>query len=232
MSGVQADGVQTHGARVSGARVSGSSRRAYALALVLIGAGAVGALLATQASWVTTTTQRTAIGLPTVLVVTEQKGAEVAGSVVGLALLALAGVLAVVATRGWLRRAVGVLLALAGLGIVWACVSFVRAPLYRLDADGVASTENVHEALTGWPLVSLVGGLLVVAGAVLVVWRGAQWSAMSARYDAPAPRAGERQGDTWAALDRGEDPTTDLGDPGDLGDAGDPGPRPADPDLS
>src|SRR4051794_40195117 len=49
-----------------------------------------------------------------------QTGAEHSGALVPLAVLALAGVAGMVATGGWPRRVLGVVLALAGLAACWA----------------------------------------------------------------------------------------------------------------
>jgi hypothetical protein len=58
----------------------------------------------------------------------------------------------------------------------------------------------------------VAGGVLLALSGALLALRGPRWSALSARYEAPAARAAERPtgpGDagTWDALDRGEDPT-------------------------
>ena len=54
---------------------------------------------------------------------TARTGADVEPWVVGLALVALAGTGALLATRGWLRRVLGGLLALAGLGVAAGAVA-------------------------------------------------------------------------------------------------------------
>ncbi|MFC4064268.1 Trp biosynthesis-associated membrane protein [Actinoplanes subglobosus] len=132
---------------------------------------------------------------------TEQTGADLQPWLIGLAVVALAGTGALLATRGVARRLLGGLLALAGAGVV------VGAVLARAGADpGVASPV--------WPIACACGGAAVVVGGVLAARHGHRWSAMSSRYErrpaAPAevetagPAAGR---DLWDALDRGEDPT-------------------------
>lgn len=101
-----------------------------------------------------------------------------------LGLLGLAGVVAVPATGGWLRRVVGLLLTAAGLGVVLL---------------GVSAGETV------WPWLSVLGGILISLSGLATVWRGPSWSMMGSRYEAPS-RADSRD-DAWSALDRGEDPT-------------------------
>jgi hypothetical protein len=112
-----------------------------------------------------------------------------AGWVRPVALLALAGAGALLAVQGWLRRVVGVLIVLAGAGL--------------LASGGL------------WPAV---GGAAVMAGGLLVLRFGGDWPGMAARYERPGPAVGSGPAtageplstqDTWAALDRGEDPTED-----------------------
>jgi hypothetical protein len=93
--------------------------------------------------------------------------------------VAVAGVVGILATRTWGRIPVGVALALAGLTAALA----------------------LH---TEW--VAVAGGLLLAATGVLVARRGRHWRALGARYDAPTGRP-PTDADLWSALDRGEDPT-------------------------
>lgn len=146
-------------------------------------------------------------------------GAQAGAPVSGLAIVGLAGAVAVIAARGWLRTVVGVLLLAAGVGVVSSGVLFdpgaalssaSSAPLGR----GASDPSQVRA--TGWPLVAAGCGLvLALAGAVVAV-RGGGWSTLSQRYESPAarapaavggPEAGERA--LWEALDRGEDPTSE-----------------------
>jgi hypothetical protein len=114
-----------------------------------------------------------------------------------LALVGLAGAGALLATRGPLRTVVGGLVTACGLGIVAA------APY--------AWSRN---AAPGWPAVAALGGLALAAGGALALVRGRRWPAMGARYERRRrePDAGGRGSgtlQTWEALDRGEDPTSD-----------------------
>lgn len=191
-----------------------SARREYVAALVLMAVGSGLALLAAGRTWATATAADP--GAPAVTVAVT--GRELAPAVSALALVGLAGIVAVPSTRGVLRRLVGAVLAAAGAGIVVASVavgrdaaSAVLSPLAsRLGVTRVASAATTT---TPWWLVAVVGGaLLLVAGAATAL-RGPRWSGMSARYDAPAgsglqPSVVDRSSaGVWAALDRGEDPT-------------------------
>jgi hypothetical protein len=138
-----------------------SGRRELALACALTLAGAVAALLA---------------------------GGRVAPATHAVGLVALAGVVAILAARGRLRIVVGAVLGLAGaLAVV--------TPL--LAGRAVA-----------WAALTVAGGIAVVAGGLLTTVRGRSWPTLGSRYDGgAATRAYD--GNTWVALDRGEDPTLD-----------------------
>jgi Tryptophan-associated transmembrane protein (Trp_oprn_chp) len=95
-----------------------------------------------------------------------------------LALVGLAGTGALLATRGRWRRVVGVVIALAGLGVLAGAV------------DGLATIDGVRVL---WPLLCVPAGLLLVAGGAWAAARGADWPAMGSRYERggtarPAPR--------------------------------------------
>lgn len=143
-------------------------------------------------------------------------GRQVAPLVAAAALVAIAGAVAIPATRRVGRTVAGVLLLAAGvMAAVEAMLrrhTGIRDLRHQLPADA-----TVHA--TAWPYLALFGGLLlVVIGGVLVV-RGRRWAGLSARYEAPgAARSPDSSGAdrrhpeptdalTWDALDRGEDPT-------------------------
>jgi uncharacterized membrane protein (TIGR02234 family) len=188
----------------------------YALALLLDLVGAGGALLASTRTWQTVTTPRPAPLHDDVLHLT---GRTVDAAPTALALVALAGVVAVLATRGIVRRGVGGVLALAGIGLVWRAVASSSAISVRrartlvtdrhatVDASSVVSHVGTHAV---WPALTLACGVFVAASGALIAWRGHRWQVMSARYEAaPAPEAdaSKAAATLWTALDRGEDPT-------------------------
>ena len=120
--------------------------------------------------------------------------AAIVGTIIaaGLPWLVLAVVLGVVATRGWGRTAIGVLISAAGVGSLLACV------LGSIPGSPVIGTAS--------------GALLAIVGAWTAV-SGRSWPAMGTRYDAgpsPSPRA--RALSAWEAQDRGIDPTADASD--------------------
>jgi len=201
-----------------------TSRRSYGLALLACLAGAGVAIYAVTRTWSLVVVERT--GMSDLR--TARTGADLEPWVIGLALVALAGTGALLATHGRVRRGLGVLLALAGVGVTAGAI-IGRAGLDVGRAGGGG---------TLWPIVCALGGAVIVLGGLTAARRGHQWPAMSARYErrtepaaAPGPAAGSgpsaaagpERGDgsgspgdrsqpadyrlTWDALDRGDDPT-------------------------
>jgi len=157
--------------------------RTLAVAGCVVGAGL--ALFAASRTWATVTTLRPA-PLPPLHEV--KTGAALLPWLTALGLVALAGAGALLATRGPVRAAVGVLLVLCGLGLVAGAAAHFPA---------------------GWPFVTALGGLVVAVAGVVALARGRGWPGMGARYDRPARARGAAETATqmWDALDRGDDPT-------------------------
>ena len=137
-------------------------------------------------------------------------GSSLAGSLVPWGLVALAGVVAIAATRRWGRVPVGVALAASGATVVALSVAAIREVELRVLEDAVVrrlpATPTAVD-LTAWPYVAVAGGVLLALTGALVALRGPRWAGLSARYDAPAADAPRDDRDLWAAMDRGEDPT-------------------------
>ena len=182
------------------------NRRSYALTLLACLTGAALSLLAITRTWSIHLTARP--GMSDLREV--RTGTDLEPWVTGLAVVALAGTGALLATSGWARRALGVLLALAGVGVA------IGAVLGRAGLDpGSAGT-----GATAWAVACVVGGVIIALGGVTAARQGHRWPRMSARYDrkpAPLPRSAVPDaGDppamadhraAWDALDRGDDPT-------------------------
>jgi Tryptophan-associated transmembrane protein (Trp_oprn_chp) len=117
----------------------------------------------------------------------------------GIALLALAGIAAVVATSGVARRVVGGLLGVAGVVVVVATAAAVVA------ATALAGTG---------PLLAAAGGLVLAGAGGVVVVREPHLARLGARYAAAGSRSAPADPDraAWAALDEGRDPTADPAD--------------------
>lgn len=189
----------------------------FVLALLLDVLGAGGALLIAARAWQTVTTPRPA---PLRNDVLELSGRTVDAAPTALALVALAGVVAVLATRGRLRRVVGAVLVVAGVGLVIravqsaAAVSASRARALVSDRHPTVNTSAAAlriDTRAMWPALTVACGVFVLAAGALIAWRGHRWQVMSARYEAAPPREedpAKAATTLWTALDRGEDPTS------------------------
>jgi uncharacterized membrane protein (TIGR02234 family) len=172
--------------------------RGYPAAVASGLAGAGLALFAATRVWAVEIEQRP--GLSDLR--TEQTGAGAQPWLIGLAVVALAGTGALLATRGVARRLLGAVLALTGAGVAAGAV------LARAGIDpGAAGLAG-----SAWPIACVCGGAAVVVAGVLAARHGHRWSAMSSRYErrpaAPVTVTEASAGrDLWDALDRGEDPT-------------------------
>lgn len=178
--------------------------RAGVAALLGIGGGV--ALLATSRPWVVL---RADVGLtPTTVEVT---GAALAPLASAAAVVALAGVLAVLVARSWGRRVVGLLVlvvAAAGLVQVGSVLAdrVGRARAWWAVEVGAAA-QTATAATTAWSVVAAGALLVLVVAGVVVLARAGAWAGLSGRYETPGRAT--PSGDPWRALDEGEDPTVD-----------------------
>lgn len=190
-------------------------KREAAYALLGCAAGAAMTLLAAGRPWADGQAVQGTLRAPL-----HVSGGSLAPAVPTLGLAALAGVLAILATRGLARRVAGFVVALCGIGIV------IAAALH-LSPDGADLAGRAGNALgtatatatgggTAWPWPAIVGGLLIAGAGGAAAWHGPAWPSMSSRYEAPATAGAptrERTSDgdapleQWRAMDRGEDPT-------------------------
>jgi len=181
-----------------------AGRRALAYAVLLCLAGAGLAVFAATRTWAVELTTRAA-PLPSAQVT--RSGGDLLPWLPALALVGLAGAGAVLASRGIGRRLVGGLLVLVGVGVAAG------------GAEGGFGADP-GEVRVAWPLLCVLGGLLVAGAGVVTAVRGPRWPAMGARYEragaGPAESSlvadggrvdGRRTAAAWDALDRGEDPT-------------------------
>lgn len=177
--------------------MSGDGVRGRRLAVLLCAAGAGLALFAATRVWVVEVTARPA---PLPELRHARSGADLLPWLSPLAVVALAGTGAVLATRAVARRVVGALLLLVNLALVGGGAYGVRL-------------ADTGEPRVLWPVLCAVGGLLAAVGGVLVVLRGRDWPGIGPRYDGAArggaarALAADGTAAVWDALDRGEDPT-------------------------
>jgi hypothetical protein len=129
-------------------------------------AGAV-AFLSASRGWGTVTIVRPAPLPPTV---TARTGDAWVPALPALSLVAIAGAGALLALKGVLRKVIGLLLTATGLGCVAAAVT------------GLAEGADPL-----WPVLAVVGGLVIAATGAVTVKAAGTWPSMGARYERPAP---------------------------------------------
>ena len=191
-------------------------RREFALLLLLGAAGAGLALLATRQGWARV---ETAAPRPLPVGVTTVTGQALVPAAGALALAALAGLAAVLATRRTLRRIAAVLVAGLGAGLALAVGAGISAAdvlaAASAGAPGAAAGSGVGSTTAGnggpagpagsplsglsghvvfvsfpWRGIAFAGALAVVAAGVLAAWRAERLPVMSSRFDPPSRPAG------------------------------------------
>lgn len=197
-----------------------SRSRELGTAALACAAGAAVVLIATGRDWVTARAVQGDLRAPV-----EVSGSSLAPVTSALALAALAGAAAIVATRGVARGLAGLVLLGCGLGAAAAAALAAADPgddVAQLAGDVLgAGTANVEQqSVSAWPWVAVAGAAAIALAGAATLLRGAAWPAMGSRYEAPvgtapAPAAPVARDGTpleqWRALDRGEDPTADRG---------------------
>jgi hypothetical protein len=119
-----------------------------------------------------------------------------------LALLAFAALGLSLLLAGWARSIFGVLLALIGAVVL----------LLNSDADprdsalrAVFLQVELHRSMPFWTTV--VGGVVLAVGGLLMAIWGHRWPGPQRSYGATTEQSPPKRDDAWGALDRGEDPT-------------------------
>jgi uncharacterized membrane protein (TIGR02234 family) len=147
-------------------------------------------------------------------------GADCVPELIPLALVGLAGFGAALATRGALRRVIGVVILLCGSGIAVRSAVYlgVQPDVLVTGLTRPADPVGVAELHALGPLLGILGGvLLTVAGVLIVLGLGARQQ-LGARYERQSGPKAADPADWWKALDAGGDPTAEpvasgTGDP-------------------
>jgi uncharacterized membrane protein (TIGR02234 family) len=192
-------------------------RSTFAAALLGLIVGGALALFAGGRGWQTVTARR---ARPLADDILEVSGRTLHPAVTGLAVVALAGVVGILATRGLARQIIGAVLVVAGAIVCWDAptalhaISGEHARTVLRDAQtgvGLDAAQAVNVAVHPiWPVLTAFGGVLIVLGGALTIAYGAAWKGLSGRYEHPQPAAGPQpDARLWSALDRGIDPTVD-----------------------
>ncbi|HET6529941.1 MAG TPA: Trp biosynthesis-associated membrane protein [Actinoplanes sp.] len=146
---------------------------------------------------------------------TSATGADAQPWLVALALIALAGAGALLATRGPVRRGLGLLIMVIGAGLA------VVAVVGRTGID----PGEAGAGATVWPVACVLGAALVALAGLGAARHGHRWPVMGARYERrPVPWPADRPADH-------SEPSPAAGRDAETGNAGGGGPHAADRDT-
>ena len=172
--------------------------RSRRLALTLLIVGSLGVLGSCALQWASATVSvLSGVGSRTFTAT----GSEVLPQATAWAVLALAGCLAYIALRSWIRQIVGVIVCACGVVLAVQAISFGLNPV----VDGGGETLIDIQVRPWWLVVTLCAVLILAAGVMGVLW-SRPWPAMGARYEAEGSRR-QRPASPWDSLDAGQDPT-------------------------
>jgi len=187
--------------------------RAVAYVLLLLGGGL--ALVASGQPW----WRAVGTGLSVRFTGTEASG----GLSQALGVVALAGTLLTLALRRRGRQVVAIVLLATAAGAVLAGLLRLRpsADAVRTGVREVSLADSFEVLPTGWPWVYAAAGLLLGAGALLVLLSAPGWAGGAKRFDrtasaSPAVSAADDPADVWKAMDAGQDPTATTADDPDV----------------
>lgn len=189
----------------------------YGPALLLGLLGAVGMTVGVARPWIVATANQR--GVPPIEA--SVTGADLAPLAGALGVVVLAAFGAIIATKGWVRRGLGLLITVASLIVLVAAIhpggasEALEAGLSNKGWTG----GDYSTSTQGWRWVVLVASLVCAIAGAAVARLGGRWSTMGKEYDAPTrgPRSsgstttagGEAmsEADVWREIDQGRDPT-------------------------
>jgi hypothetical protein len=177
-------------------------------------AGAIGIISSTQ-TWLTV--ERADAGEA---ILVPGASALVLLAPLSLAVLALGAALSIAARV--LRVVFAVLAGAASVLLGWSTIQMLSSPIGSVgpavaEATGLAGGDALGDVVaavvpTAWPVIALVGWVILLAASVFVLltWRG--WKAGGRRYRTDVPDTTPHDGpvdavDSWDELSRGTDPT-------------------------
>ncbi|KWR71324.1 hypothetical protein RN04_09380 [Arthrobacter sp. W1] len=183
--------------------------------LALFGlAGALIGLWSATRTWITVDVASSSVQIPQIVV----DGATAAASVTAVCVVVLAGSLALLIAGKIARYIIAAICLLAGATVITAGIGALRDPQAVAStavAEATGLAQNAGEyALTAWPAVAVIAGVLIVLQAVLVLVFAGRWPAKASKYDRQAAKARVEPKDqssrniaSWEQLSQGEDPT-------------------------
>lgn len=186
-----------------------------ARSLALFGlAGALIGLWSATRTWITVDVASSSVQIPQIVV----DGATAAASVTAVCVVVLAGSLALLIAGKVARYIIAAICLFAGATVITAGIGALRDPQAVASTAVAEATGLAHNAgeyaLTAWPAVAVIAGVLIVLQAVLVLVFAGRWPAKASKYDRQAAKASVEPKDqssrniaSWEQLSQGEDPT-------------------------
>lgn len=181
--------------------------------------GVLGALLgfwSATRTWITVDVQSTSVQIPQVVI----DGADAAASVTAVAVVVLAGSLALLIAGKISRYIIAALSLLAGAASVAAGVSTLSDPQAVAattvsEATGLAQNAGDY-LVTPWPWIAIIGGVVMALQALLIFVFASRWPTKASKYDREAAKKAPAANDessrniaSWEQLSAGEDPTSE-----------------------
>ena len=177
-------------------------------------AGAIGIISSTQ-TWLTV--ERADAGAA---ILVPGATALVLLAPLSLAVLALGAALSIAAR--FLRVVFAILAGAASVLLGWSTIQMLAAPVRSIgpavaDATGLAGDGALDDVMAGvvptaWPVIALVGWVILLTVSVFVLFTWRTWKAAGRRYRTDVVQSAPDDGpvdavDSWDELSRGTDPT-------------------------
>lgn len=177
----------------------------YAFAIAVMIAGSVLGWWAVASLWITVEESLLGAVVDADIAATSLEG--VSGALLSplasaMPIVGAAGVAGIIGSRGLLRRAIGILVLLAGTALAWSAFDAIRTWSVGSDLSGYGQIVSMS---TAYPLASILAGVLLVSSGAMAFTSGAAWPVLGKSYE----RAGRTPRDAWESLDMGVDPTVD-----------------------
>jgi hypothetical protein len=190
--------------------------RSYLVTLGLLAIGSGALFLGYGRTW--STTRLTESGLPSLLVQLTGRDVQPAGA--ATAILGLAAIAGLVATRRIGRILSGIVLLVVGVLDAFLAIQFgfgerasiVAAVSERAGRDLDPEIVRAATSTSMWWIAAALGGACFVVAGLLTLTQSSTWPTLGARYERSeqASDRGKRPVSAWDQLDDGIDPTVDL----------------------
>jgi len=189
--------------------------RSYLVALGLLAVGSGALFLGYGRTW--SSTRLTESGLPSLLVQLTGRDLQPAGA--ATAILGLAAIAGLVATRRVGRILSGIVLIVVGLLDAFLALRFglgersaiVAAVSERAGRDLDPDVVRAATSSSAWWLAAALGGMCFIIAGLLALTQSSVWPTLGSRYERGEQPSGQsvRPASAWDQLDEGIDPTLD-----------------------